>query len=179
MGIRETLQETLVRANNERINQHGVVQNLEGRLVELKMELQRAQTQKAGADATNQTVTNKYRELLDYCNGLNDQSARNAIAAPKQQAAARNAAAAAENLRQWQRRLTELETQRAAAQANLRDAWKDPYYFCIYRVLSLIRTKVLRGSGQQPPRSTVFSLRQQAQIRRCSVRVISRIPDGV
>jgi hypothetical protein len=66
MGIRETLQETLVRANNERINQHGVVQNLEGRLVELKVELQRAQTQKAGADAINQTVTNKYRELLDY-----------------------------------------------------------------------------------------------------------------
>jgi hypothetical protein len=66
MGIRETLQETLVRANNERINQHGVVQNLEGRLVELKVELQRTQTQKAGADAINQTVTNKYRELLDY-----------------------------------------------------------------------------------------------------------------
>jgi hypothetical protein len=47
--------------------------------------------------------------------------------APEQQAAARNAAAAAENLRPSQRLLAELETQRAAAQANLNvltDRWE-------------------------------------------------------
>jgi len=81
----------------------------------------------------NQTVTKKYRELLDYCNSLRDQSARNAVAPEleqqslQQHAAVRNAAAAAENVRQWQRRLTEVESERAAAQANLNvltDRWE-------------------------------------------------------
>jgi hypothetical protein len=33
---------------------------------------------------------------------------------------------------------------------SLRDEWKDPYYFCIYGILSLIRSKVLRDRGSLP-----------------------------
>jgi len=38
----------------------------------------------------------------------------------------------------------------------LRDEWKDPYYFCLYGLLSLIRTKVLRDRGSSLPLPLFF-----------------------
>jgi hypothetical protein len=39
---------------------------------------------------------------------------------------------------------------------SLRDEWKHPYYFCIYGMLSLIRTKVLRDSANSLPLPLFF-----------------------
>jgi hypothetical protein len=79
MGIRETLQDALVNANNERIKWHSTVRDYDNVLVGLKADLQRAQTKKAGADSVHKTANEKYRELLAYSNGLTDQGARQAL----------------------------------------------------------------------------------------------------
>jgi hypothetical protein len=39
---------------------------------------------------------------------------------------------------------------------SLRDEWKDPYYFCIYGMLSLIRSKVFRDTARSLPLPLFF-----------------------
>lgn len=125
MGIRETLQDALVNANNERIRWHETVQDFDNELVGLKANLQRAETNKAGADSVHKTADEKYRELLTHSNGLTDHSARQALT-PEVENLARNVnftvgnvQVAGEEVRQWRRRVGDVETRRASAQMSL------------------------------------------------------------
>ncbi len=133
MGIRETLQDALVEANNERHNRHGIVQNLDGRLIDLKANLQRAQTQKAGVGMLHEATELKYRELLNHSNGLTDQAARGALAPEIEKLSLEvntmtgNLQHAGEVVWQWQRQVTQAETEHASAQINLEiatDRWE-------------------------------------------------------
>jgi chromosome segregation ATPase len=128
MGIRETLQDALVNANNERIKWHSTVRDYDNVLVGLKADLQRAQTKKAGADSVHKTANEKYRELLAYSNGLTDQGARQALSSEVENLAQnvnstiRNVQVAGEEARQQQRKVDEIETLRASAQISLTTA---------------------------------------------------------
>jgi hypothetical protein len=125
MGIRETLQEALVNANNERIKWHDVVQNHDNDLVELKANLQRAETKKAGADSIHKTADEKYHELLTFSNSRTDQNARQALSSQVETLAQNvnftvgTVQAAGEEVRQWRRKVEQGETQRASAQMSL------------------------------------------------------------
>jgi phage shock protein A len=124
MGIRETLQDALVSANNERIKWHDAVQNFDHDLVGLKADLQRAETKKAGADSVLKTADEKYRELLAYSNRLTDQNATQALSSEIETLAqnvtftVRNVQDAGEEARQVRRTMDQLETRRASAETN-------------------------------------------------------------
>jgi hypothetical protein len=124
MGIRETLQNALVNANNERHKWHDTVQNYDGVLVGLKAKLQHAETKKAGADSVHKTASDEYRELLAHSNAQ-DHSAQQALA-PEIDNLVRNVNftlgivhAAGEEVRQEQRKVEEIQTLRASAQMSL------------------------------------------------------------
>ncbi len=99
-----------------------------GYRLELKANLQRAETKKAGADSIHKTADGKYRELLAYSNGLADQNAMEALSS-QVEALAQNVnftvgsvQAAGEEVRQWRRKVEQIETQRASARLSLKAA---------------------------------------------------------
>jgi hypothetical protein len=133
MGIKETLQESLVEANNEKFRCHDLVQVYEGQLVDLKQILKRAEAKKASADIAHQTHRAKHDELLLYCNSLVEQGARNALLPDIERlvnevnASVRDLQFAGEVVRQRQKELERAQTMAAAANASLlaaTDRWE-------------------------------------------------------
>jgi chromosome segregation ATPase len=125
MGIHETLQEALERANNERHNCYDRVQGYEAEILDLKVNLQRAQTQKAGVDMLHKTATSKHDELCEHVGKLSDESARNALRPDIEECAqevnmiVRNLQRMGEAERECQRQILQAETRRASALTNL------------------------------------------------------------
>ena len=133
MGIRETLQEALVNANNHRHACHTATQNLDSRLVQAKSALEKAKSNKIGADEINQTAIKDHQALIEHCGKLQDPAAREALHPEinrlglEQHAALRNAIRADEVYRQHQSSFSELEKERAAAEARVAaatDRWE-------------------------------------------------------
>jgi hypothetical protein len=125
MGIRETLQNALMNANNERIKWHDTVQNYDNVLVSLKANLQRAETKKAGTDSVHKTASDEYHALLAHSNALKDQSAQQALSFELENLS-RNVnftvgvvQTAGEEVRQQQRKVEEIQTLRASAWISL------------------------------------------------------------
>jgi hypothetical protein len=125
MGIRETLQEALVNANNHRHECHVAIQNLDSRLVQAKATLEKAKSNKIGADEINQRAIKDHQALTEHCGKLQDPAAREALHPDinrlglEQNAALRNAIRADEAYRQHQSSFSELEKERVAANARL------------------------------------------------------------
>lgn len=128
MGIAETLQESLVNANNERHNWHNIVQGFDGRILDVKISVQRAQSHKDSLSMVHEDCKTKYVELLNYTNGLTDADAKSALAPDLEERAqevtrmVRRVHEAEESLRHWQRKLTDTGTERANASARLAGA---------------------------------------------------------
>jgi len=128
VGIRETLQDALTNANNERLKWHDTIQNHDRELVNLRANLQRAETKKAGADSFHKAADAKYRELLAYSNNLADQDAKRALTpeietlAQNVNLTVRNVQEAGEEARSRQRNVIQIEARRASAQTNLQAA---------------------------------------------------------
>jgi hypothetical protein len=134
MGIQETLQEALVNANNERHELHAALQEHDDDLVQLKANLQRAETEKAGAEIIHRKADEKYRELLDHGNKpTTDHSHRSALS-PEIQKLAEQASFttrlvqnAGNAVRRYQREVTQAEEKRTVAYGNLlkaTDCWE-------------------------------------------------------
>jgi hypothetical protein len=125
MGIRETLQDALVGANNDRIEKLEFVQELNSRALDFKIALQRAETQRASFDSVRDLAKEKYREFLDYANTLSDPDARNALGPEidrlvrESNSATRNASVAFEATRDARIAMDKLLREQAVAQANL------------------------------------------------------------
>jgi predicted nucleic acid-binding Zn-ribbon protein len=124
--VRDALQDALVRANQKRFDCHDAVSKCQLRIVDLKANVQPAATEKAKADFANADVMKKYRALLDHCNGLTDQAARNALTeeiealAKTQHTTHQRAQVAAEAVRERQRDVVEAETELGVAENNLK-----------------------------------------------------------
>jgi hypothetical protein len=128
MGIGEPLQEALVNANNERINWHDAVQDLDGELVELRATLRSAETKKAGADSIHKAADEKYHELLAFSNNSMDQDGKRALG-PQIEVLAGNVnftvgsvREAGEEVQRRRREMEKVEKQRTVAQLNLNAA---------------------------------------------------------
>ncbi len=125
MGIHETLQEALERANNERHNRSAAVQDCDGEIANLRLNLQRTQTQKAGVEMLHRAATSKYNELREHVGRLPDESARNALRPDIEQCMqeantmVRNVQCMGETERDYQRQISQAEIKHASAQANL------------------------------------------------------------
>jgi chromosome segregation ATPase len=125
MGIAQTLQESLERANSERFRWHDTVQEFDHKIVELKATAQRAKAQKDSVTSVHDDLRAKYHELRNYCNGLTDPDARNALAPDLEERAqevnrmVRRMHEADEAYRQWQRKVADFEGDRANAFTNL------------------------------------------------------------
>src|ERR1700687_5793903 len=78
-GVKETLQESLVTANDEKFRWHDLVQERDRQIVDLTLQLKRAAARKANVDIVHRTRRGKHDELLTYCNRLTEQGARNAL----------------------------------------------------------------------------------------------------
>jgi hypothetical protein len=134
MSIKETLQESLVTANNEKFKWHDLVQAHDAQLLDIKVRLKRAEAKKASADIAQQTRRAKHDELLTYCNGLTDQGARNALMpdierlSQEVNTSVRAVQSESEVVRRHQRELEQNQTQRAVAYASLlaaTDRWEE------------------------------------------------------
>jgi hypothetical protein len=125
MGIRETLQDALVNANNERIKWHDVVQGYDDQLVGLKAKLGRAETEKAGADRIHKDAEEEYRGLMAHAGRQTDQQAQQALSPEIERLAQnvnftiRTVQVAGERVRCQREEIEELQRQRASAQINL------------------------------------------------------------
>ena len=126
MGIRETLQEALVNANNERHAWHAALQGHDDDLVQLRANLQRAETEKAGAEIIHRKADEKYRELLDHINnpstGQASKSALNSEVeklAQETTATTQQVQSAGNAVRQCQREVEQSEAKRTVAYENL------------------------------------------------------------
>ena len=126
MGIKETLQDAFVKANNERHNWHEAVQGHDSVILGLKTQLQRARTQKAGVEMLHTTATSKYNELREHIGKLSDESAKSALRPDMEDSLqeanmmVRNLARAGEAERDCQREISEAEMKRTSAAATER-----------------------------------------------------------
>jgi hypothetical protein len=124
MSIRDTLQNALIGANNERLNWHHKLEEYDARLIQLKANRQRAETQKAGAVMIRDAADQKHREAVNYSNGLTDQYQKNALRSEIERLAGEititsgYVGEADEMVRGWQRQITDLDKDRAVAQMN-------------------------------------------------------------
>jgi hypothetical protein len=125
VGIKETLQEALVNANNERHACHAKLQDCDSRLVQAKVNLEKARTLKLGAEEINENAVKAHQELVKYSGTLQEPSARDAIhpeinrLGVEQSFALREAISAGKAYDQQQSLFAELEKERSAAHARL------------------------------------------------------------
>src|SRR5277367_4800703 len=79
VGIKETLQEALVNANNERHDCHAKLQDCDNRLVQEEANLEKAKAVKLGADEINENAIKEHQDLVKHLGTLDTPVARDAI----------------------------------------------------------------------------------------------------
>src|SRR5713101_5157134 len=77
--LRATLQDALVNANDSRLACYENVSDYNNRIVQVRTNLQRAETEKAKADFANKQALEKYQALLNHSESLTDSSTQNAL----------------------------------------------------------------------------------------------------
>ena len=125
VGLRETLQQALVNANDHRLACHEALQECDSELVQAKANLEKAHSCKLGADEINQTAVRDQQALAAYCAKFEDPKARDALhpainrLGVEQRVALRNSIKADEAFRRCQSTFTEIENRRTGAQQRL------------------------------------------------------------
>jgi len=101
-----------------------VVQVYDSQLINFKVALQRAQTEKASVATVRDTAAKNYRELLDYSNSRTDENERNSLShelerlAQEVNRATATHGVADQMVRQAQKQMADIERDRAVAQSN-------------------------------------------------------------
>lgn len=122
VGIRETLQEALVNANNERHACHNRLQDCDHKLVLVKADLEKAKAHKSGADEINDRAIKEHQALIKFAGAQSEPSVRDALypeinrLGVEQNIALRNAIRADTIYRQKQSECAEVAKERIAAQ---------------------------------------------------------------
>jgi hypothetical protein len=128
VGLRETLQEALVNANNKRHECQSALQNCDSDLVQAKTDLEKARERKALADEIHQTAITDYRTLFNHSNSQPEVAARVALQdeinrlALEQTTAQRDAIKAAETLRTAQQAVSKADQSRSVALTRVNQA---------------------------------------------------------